>query len=69
MGTEDLDERDLQGWDLSVKEDTCQIKLDLETNVNVGTVDRWTPPESEATVRNLVETRSLRVRQLLEFHT
>ena len=41
MGTEDLDERDLERWNLSVEEDTSQIKLDLETNVNIGTINRW----------------------------
>ena len=68
MRTEDLDERDLQGRDLAVHEDTRQVKLDLETDVDVGTVDGRTPPEREATVRNLVETGPLRVRQLLVTH-
>ena len=66
--TEDLDERDLQGRNLAVHEDTRQVQLDLETDVDVGTIDGWTPPEREATVRNLVETRPLRVRQLLVTH-
>jgi hypothetical protein len=39
MSTEDLDKRNLEGGNLAVQEDTGQIELDLETNVNVGTVD------------------------------
>ena len=39
MGTEDLNERDLERGNLAVQEDTGQIKLDLETDVDVGTVD------------------------------
>ena len=35
MGPEDLDERNLQGWDFPVKEDTGQIELNLETDINV----------------------------------
>ena len=68
MRTEDLDERDLESRDLAVHEDTRQVKLDLETDVDVGTVDGRTPPEREATVRNLVETGPLRVCQLLVTH-
>ena len=29
---------------------------------------RWRPPQSETTIRNLVETRTLRVGQFLELH-
>ena len=68
MGTEDLDERNLQCRDLTVKEDTRQIKLHLETDVDVGSVDSWGPPERETSVGNLIETRTLGVRELLEFH-
>ena len=42
--TEDLDERDLKGWNLAVHENTRQIKLDLETDIHVGMVDGQTPP-------------------------
>ena len=35
MGTEDLDERDLERRNLSVQENTSQIELDLETDVDV----------------------------------
>ena len=68
MGTEDLDERDFQSRDLAVKENTCQIQLHLKTHIDVGSVDRWRPPESEATIGDLVETGSLGIGQLLELH-
>ena len=68
MGTEDLDERDLQCRNLTVKEDTRQIKLHLETDVDVGSVDGRRPPKRKSTVWNLVETGTLGVRELLEFH-
>jgi len=86
MSSEDLDEGDLEGRNLSVHEDTSKIELkkqrkgrsekvedaerlsenastnlDLETDVDVGSVDRRTPPEGESTIRNLVETGSLSV--------
>ena len=41
MGTEDLNERDLESGNLAVQENTGQIKLDLETDIDVGTVDLW----------------------------
>jgi hypothetical protein len=47
---------------------TRQIKLNLETDIDVGTVDRRTPPEREPTVRNLVKTRPLGVGELLVLH-
>ena len=68
MSTEDLNQTDLQRWNFTVHEDTRQIQLDLETDVDVGTIDRRTPPEREATVRNLVETGTLGVGELLELH-
>lgn len=36
MGSEQLDVRDLQGGQLSVHEDTRQIELDLETDVDLS---------------------------------
>ena len=51
-----------------VHEDTSQIQLDLETDVDVRAIDRRTPPEREPTVRDLVKTGSLRVRELLVPH-
>ena len=49
-------------------EDTRQIQLHLETNVDIGAIDRRTPPEREKTVRNLIETGALSVRELLVSH-
>ena len=41
MGSENLNERDLERGDLSVQEDTRKIQLDLETDIDVGAVDGW----------------------------
>jgi len=68
VSSEYLNERDLEGGDLSVHEDSGQVKLDLETDVNVGAVDGRRPPQCEATIRNLVQTGSLSVGQLLVLH-
>ena len=68
MGTEDLNQTDLERGDLAVHEDTGQIELDLETDVYVGTVDSRTPPERESTVRDLVQTGPLSVGELLVSH-
>lgn len=68
MSPEDLNQGDLEGWDLAVHEDTGQIQLHLETHVDVGAVDRRRPPESETTVGNLVQTGSLGVGQFLVLH-
>ena len=40
----------------------------MEANVDVRSVDSWAPPEREATVRNLVETGTLSVREFLIPH-
>ncbi len=55
MGAEDLDEGDLEGGDLSVHENSREVELHLETDVDVGPVDCGRPPEGKATIRNLVE--------------
>ena len=68
MRAEDLDQRDLQRRNLAVHENARQIQLYLETHVHVRAVDRRRPPQREPTVRNLVQTASLRVRQLLVLH-
>ena len=39
MGSEDLNKRDLESRDLPMQEDTCQIELDLEADIDVGAVD------------------------------
>lgn len=54
--------------DAHLHENTRQIKLDLETNVHIGTIDRRAPPERESTIGNLVQTGTLGVRQLLVPH-
>ncbi|KAH3663741.1 hypothetical protein OGAPHI_005143 [Ogataea philodendri] len=69
MCSKDLDQRDLESWNLSVKEDTRQIELDQESNVNVGSVDRWRPPQSKPTVRNLRQSRTLGISEFLEFQS
>lgn len=35
MGPEDLDERDLEGRDLAVHEDACEVQLHLKANVHL----------------------------------
>ncbi len=62
---EDLDERDLERGDLAVHEDAGEIELDLEPDIHIGSVDGGTPPEREASVRDLVQTTPLGVGQLL----
>jgi len=68
MGPEYLDEGDLERGDLAVHEDACEVELHLETHVDVGPVDGRRPPQSEPPVRDLVQTRPLRVGQLLVLH-
>jgi len=54
--SEDLDKGDLECRNLAVHEDTRKVKLNLETNVDIGAIDRGRPPQCEATVRDLIET-------------
>jgi len=68
MSSEDLDQRDLERRDLAVHEDAREVQLDLEPDVDIGTVDRRRPPQREATVWDLVQTRALGVGQLLVLH-
>ena len=68
VSSEDLDKRDLQGWNLPVHKNTSQIQLHLETDVDVCAVDRRTPPKCKATVRNLVQTGTLCICQFLMPH-
>ena len=56
MGSEDLDQGDLESRNLAVQEDTSEIQLHLETDVDIGSVDGRRPPKRETTIRNLVET-------------
>jgi hypothetical protein len=68
MSSENLDQGNLQSRNLSVKEDTRQIQLNLETNVDVCSVDSRTPPQRKPTVGNLIQTRPLGIGQFLELH-
>lgn len=68
VSTEDLDQTDFQCRNFTMHEDTRKIQLDLETDIDIGTVDSWTPPERESTVRNLVQTGALGICQLLVPH-
>lgn len=68
VSAENLDERDLQGGNLPVHENSCEIQLHLETYVHVRPVDRGRPPQSKAPIGNLVQPRPLRIRQLLILH-
>ena len=68
MGPEYLNQRDLQCGYLAMHEYTSQIKLHLETNVNVGPIDSRRPPQCETSIRNLIKTRSLSMRQFLIPH-
>ena len=52
--SEDLNQRNLQRRNFTVHEDAGQVKLDLEPDVYISTVDRGRPPERESTIRNLV---------------
>lgn len=45
-----------------------KTSTNLETNVDVGSIDSWRPPKREAAVGDLIETGSLGVGQLLVFH-
>jgi hypothetical protein len=68
VGTEDLNQTNLEGGDLSMHEDTGQIKLDLETDVYVCAIDSWAPPQRKPSVGDLVQTGSLGVREFLVSH-
>ena len=49
-------------------ENTSQVQLHLETNVDVRAIDSRAPPESESTIRNLVQTGTLSIGELLVSH-
>ena len=61
MCPEDLDERNLQSWDLAVHEDPGEVKLHLEAYVDVSSVDSRRPPEGETMVWYLIKTRTLSI--------
>jgi hypothetical protein len=54
MRSEDLNKRNLQCRYLTVHEDASQIKLDLETNIDIGSINGWRPPKSKSPVGNLI---------------
>ena len=66
--SEDLNQRNFQSWNFAVHENSSQIQLHLESDVDVRSVNRRRPPQRETTVWNLVQTRPLRVGELLELH-
>eukprot|EP00906_Rhabdomonas_costata_P036699 RCo051448 len=68
MGTEDLDQGDLQGGQLAVHEDPGEVELHLEPHVDVGPVDGGAPPQGETAVGDLVQPTALRVGELLVLH-
>ena len=68
VSSEDLNERDFESGDFSVHEDAREVELDLEADVDIGSVDSRGPPESEATVWDLVQPTALSVSQLLVLH-
>lgn len=68
MSSENLNQTNLEGGNLAVHEDTCQVELHLETNVDICAVDSRTPPKSKPTVRDLVQTRALSIGELLVSH-
>ena len=49
-------------------EDASQIKLHLETYVDISSVDSGRPPQGESSIGNLVETRSLGMSKFLVLH-
>jgi hypothetical protein len=66
MGAKNLNERNLQRGDFSVHENAGQIELHLKSYVDICAIDCWRPPKSETTIRNLIQTRSLRIGQFFE---
>jgi len=68
MCPEDLNQRNLEGRDLAMHEDAGQVELDLEADIDIGSVDCRGPPQRETTVWNLVQTRALGIGQLLVLH-
>lgn len=49
----------------TMHEDAGQVQLHLEAHIHIGSVDCWRPPESEAPIRDLVQTTPLCIGQLL----
>jgi hypothetical protein len=68
MCSEYLNQGNLKCWDLAMHEDTSQVKLHLEADIDISSVDSWRPPKCKSSVRNLIQTRSLGMSQLLKLH-
>ena len=66
VSAEDLNEGNLECRDFTVHENSGEVELHLEADVDVSAVNRWRPPECEATVGDLHETGALGVGQFLE---
>jgi len=47
---------------------SSQIKLHLEPNIHISSIDGRRPPQSETSIRYLIETWALGIRQLLILH-
>lgn len=62
MRSEYLNQRNLECWYLAVHENASQIQLHLETNIDICSINCRTPPQSEPTIGNLVQTGPLRIR-------
>lgn len=53
---------------LAIHENARQIQLHLKADIDVGTIDGWTPPESETTIEDLIGTGAPSIRELLVSH-
>src|SRR5271155_2594127 len=69
MRTEQLNQTDLERRQFSMHKTSRQIELDLETNVDVASIESWTPPQRKSTIGDLIETGPLSIGQFLELHT
>src|SRR5271170_7215769 len=69
MRTEQLNQTDLERWQFPMHKTSRQIELDLETDVNVASIESRTPPQRKSTIGDLIETRPLSIGQFLELHT
>ena len=49
-------------------EDTSQIKLHLETYIHIGSIDSGRPPKRKPSIRDLIESRALSMRQFFKLH-
>jgi len=56
VSPENLDERYFERGNFTMHENACQIKLHLEADVDIGSIDGRRPPESESSVGNLIQT-------------